>query len=130
MRLYLPRAWLSAATDRQLAGIPEEDREPTGKPELALRLLNRLLIEGRRPKVLLGAEGYSSSHEFVDAVASLGLVHSFELAILEKAQLGSEFLKDHLGMDHFEGRSWRGWHHHAASVLTAYSFLLRNVHRR
>jgi len=32
-------------------------------------------------------------------------------------------LKDELGMDHFEGRSWRGWHHHAVLVLMAYAFL-------
>lgn len=38
-------------------------------------------------------------------------------------------LKDELGLDHFEGRSWRGWHHHAALVLLAYAFL-QDVRRR
>jgi SRSO17 transposase len=32
-------------------------------------------------------------------------------------------LKDELGLDHFEGRSWRGWNHHAVLVLMAYAFL-------
>jgi SRSO17 transposase len=32
-------------------------------------------------------------------------------------------LKDELGLDHFEGRSWRGWHHHVVLVLMAYAFL-------
>lgn len=32
-------------------------------------------------------------------------------------------LKDELGLDHFEGRSWRGWHHHIVLVLLAYAFL-------
>ena len=32
-------------------------------------------------------------------------------------------LKDELGLDHFEGRSWRGWHHHVVLVLLAYAFL-------
>jgi SRSO17 transposase len=32
-------------------------------------------------------------------------------------------LKDELGWDHFEGRSWRGWNHHAVLVLMAYAFL-------
>ena len=27
-----------------------------------------------------------------------------------------------LGMDHFEGRSWRGFHHHACLVMLAYGF--------
>jgi SRSO17 transposase len=38
-------------------------------------------------------------------------------------------LKDELGLDHFEGRSWRGWHHHVVLVLLAYAFL-QDVRRR
>jgi SRSO17 transposase len=33
-------------------------------------------------------------------------------------------LKDELGLDHFEGRSWRGWHHHVTLTLLAYAFLV------
>ena len=32
-------------------------------------------------------------------------------------------LKGELGLDHFEGRGWRGWHHHAALVAAAHAFL-------
>lgn len=32
-------------------------------------------------------------------------------------------LKDELGLDHFEGRSWRGFHHHATMTFLAYGFL-------
>jgi len=32
-------------------------------------------------------------------------------------------LKDELGLDHFEGRSWRGLHHHALLCLLALAFL-------
>ena len=32
-------------------------------------------------------------------------------------------LKDELGLDHFEGRSWNGFHHHAALTFLAYGFL-------
>ena len=40
-------------------------------------------------------------------------------------------LKDELGLDHFEGRGWRGWHHHVTLVLLAYAFLvLRRRGRR
>ncbi|MYR86342.1 IS701 family transposase, partial [Streptomyces sp. SID685] len=28
-----------------------------------------------------------------------------------------------LGLDHFEGRSWPGWHHHATLVTAAHAFL-------
>lgn len=32
-------------------------------------------------------------------------------------------LKDELGLDHYEGRSWRGFHHHGALCIAAYAFL-------
>ncbi|WP_369658093.1 IS701 family transposase, partial [Streptomyces sp. RPA4-2] len=32
-------------------------------------------------------------------------------------------LKHGLGLDHFEGRSWTGWHHHITLVTSAHAFL-------
>ena len=32
-------------------------------------------------------------------------------------------MKRELGLDHFEGRSWQGWHHHVTLVALAYAFL-------
>jgi SRSO17 transposase len=32
-------------------------------------------------------------------------------------------MKVALGLDHFEGRSWLGWHHHATLVTAAHLFL-------
>jgi SRSO17 transposase len=39
-------------------------------------------------------------------------------------------LKDELGMDHFEGRSWRGWQHHVTLVMLAYAFLVLQRRQR
>jgi len=36
----------------------------------------------------------------------------------------ARLLLGELGLDHFEGRSWRGLHHHACLVMLAYSFRL------
>ena len=34
-------------------------------------------------------------------------------------------LKQELGLDHYEGRGWRGFHHHATLCIAAYGFLVR-----
>jgi SRSO17 transposase len=39
-------------------------------------------------------------------------------------------LKHALGLDHFEGRSWRGWNHHVTLVSVAHAFLTIERRRR
>jgi SRSO17 transposase len=41
-------------------------------------------------------------------------------------------LKEELGLDHYEGRGWQGWHHHVTLVCLAYAFLLleRQHHKK
>jgi SRSO17 transposase len=36
---------------------------------------------------------------------------------------GYQQMKEELGLAHFEGRSWRGFHHHVSLVMLAYGFL-------
>jgi len=40
-----------------------------------------------------------------------------------KIELDYRQLKGELGLDHYEGRSWIGWHHHTALVTAAHGFL-------
>jgi SRSO17 transposase len=40
-----------------------------------------------------------------------------------------EELKQELGLGHFEGRNWRGFHHHATLCLAAYGFLVAERNR-
>jgi SRSO17 transposase len=39
-------------------------------------------------------------------------------------------LKDELGLDHFEGRTWPGWERHVALTALAYAWLQTERHRR
>ena len=39
-------------------------------------------------------------------------------------------LKGELGFDHFEGRSFPGWHHHVSVVLCCYAFVVAERLRR
>jgi hypothetical protein len=34
-------------------------------------------------------------------------------------------LKSELGLHHYEGRNWRGFHHHGSLCIAAYGFLMR-----
>jgi SRSO17 transposase len=40
-----------------------------------------------------------------------------------------EELKQELGLGHYEGRGWRGFHHHAVLCIAAYGFLVSERNR-
>lgn len=42
-----------------------------------------------------------------------------------EGEAGYRALKDEIGLGHYEGRGWRGFHHHAALCVAVYAFLLR-----
>jgi SRSO17 transposase len=41
-----------------------------------------------------------------------------------RTELVYEEMKGHLGLDHFEGRSFRGWNHHVTVALCCYAFVI------
>jgi SRSO17 transposase len=56
--------------------------------------------------------------------AKLALADLVRLAKLRwRIERDYQELKDEIGLDHFEGRSWRGFHHHGALCIAAYAFL-------
>ena len=46
-----------------------------------------------------------------------------------KIEQGYQHYKEELGLDHFEGRSWLGFHHHVTLTFMAYGFLLLLKHQ-
>lgn len=46
-----------------------------------------------------------------------------------RIERGYEDLKGELGLDHYEGRSFIGWHHHVTVVLACYAFLVAELAR-
>jgi len=40
-----------------------------------------------------------------------------------RVELDYREMKEELGVDHYEGRHWLGWHHHVTLVSMAYAFL-------
>jgi SRSO17 transposase len=41
-----------------------------------------------------------------------------------RVELDYEELKQEIGLGHYEGRKWRGFHHHATMCIAAYAFLI------
>jgi len=244
LRLYLPEGWLADRPRLDKAGVPEAERRPLTKPEIALELLDRVRTEGLPGSVVVADAGYGVSRELRDGLAARELSYvvgvTADLVVFParptwvapqpatggrpqtrhqlaagnpppvsvgelasrlkrrtvtwregtKGRLAARFawarvwpghdwrrggcadagpvwllveeqadgqlkyalsnlpadtscraavrlwksrwpveqgyqqLKEELGLDHFEGRSWRGFHHHAAMTFLAYGFLL------
>lgn len=121
VRLYLPAAWLREHADPR--AIPVENREPATKSEIALRLIDELRAEGT-PIGVTGEAEYVTGAEFREGLTARGLaVQEGPEARVAETLLRFEWLKNVLGLDHFEGRAWHGWHHHVALVFAAYGFL-------
>lgn len=243
MRLYLPESWIEAPERLDRAGVPEEQRRPLSKGQIARELLDQVRAEGLPGGLVVADSGYGVSGPFRDGLAERGLHYivgvtdemvvfteppqwvapaaatggrpqkrhrlaegsprpvslkelaartprrkvtwregtkgsmagrfawlrvwpghgwatgdcagsdPIRLLIEEQAdgqlkyafsnlpddtsrlravrlwrsrwpvEQGYQQMKEELGLDHFEGRSWRGFHHHVALVMLAYGFL-------
>lgn len=89
-------------------GIPLEDHEPLW-----------LLIEW--------PFGESEPSKF--AVTTLGAKMSKKQIVRRgkeryRTEQAYEEMKGELGLDHYEGRGYRGWHHHVSVVLCCYAFVV------
>jgi SRSO17 transposase len=73
MRLYLPESWLGDPKRLDRAGVPEGERRPLTKGEIALELLDRVRGEGLPGGVVVADSGYGVSGPFRDGLAGRGL---------------------------------------------------------
>ena len=73
MRLYLPEGWLGDLKRLDKAGVPEGERRPLTKGEIALELLDRVRGEGLPGGLVVADSGYGVSGPFRDGLAERGL---------------------------------------------------------
>lgn len=116
LRLYLPRAWLQSPHRLDVAGVPAEFRLPRTKEQIAQALFDEVHAEG----LFHGANSEGPARSQTSGNEE-DVRHR---TIVARAEESWQLMKERLGLDHFEGRSWRGFHHHAALVLLAWGFLL------
>jgi SRSO17 transposase len=120
----------------------EGTRGPMSSRFLALRVrptnvkLRRADPDGELPVCWLLAERPADKREPTDfwlsnLPADTPLERLVALAKLRwRIEQDYRELKDALGLDHFEGRSWLGWHHHVTLVSVAHAFLTTERLRR
>jgi len=75
LRLYLPDCWLADEKRLDQAGVPEAERRPLTKPQIALELLDRVRGEGLPGWAVVTDAGYGASADFRAGVAARGLVY-------------------------------------------------------
>ena len=91
---------------------------PAHRDERGLRPLEWLLIEWPRD----AAE--PTKYWLATVSEDVALPELVRLAKLRwRVERDFQELKDELGLDHYEGRGWRGFHHHGVLCLAAYAFL-------
>ena len=127
VRLYLPGYWLRENPTAVEKTVPVEFRGHASKSDIAAALLDGLTREGWRAAGVAADDGYLVGEKLretlVTANAQPATGDAARRPESTRAAAGFEWLKRALGLDHFEGRTWIGWHHHVALVLTAYGFL-------
>lgn len=123
-RLYLPANWVRDNPELAEKTIPEDFRQPASKAEIALSLLDDLRQDGERCSAVTAEAGYLTAADFPESLHKRGLLlQDAADDVTPRALRHFQWVKSELGIDHFEGRTWHGWHHHVSLVFAAYQFL-------
>jgi SRSO17 transposase len=125
LRLYLPRHWLENCSRLLAAGVPASAQRPLSKAAIALELVDEALAEGIAGNHVAPGCAWGDGAELARAIEErkLNWLARTPPEQMETIRNLRASLLDKLGLDHFEGRSWRGLHHHACLVMLAQAFL-------
>src|SRR5438093_200603 len=137
LRLYVPKSWTSAPARLEQAGVPAGDRQERTKGQLAAKFAwvrvwpaqdwAQGRCAGADPIWLLIEERADGKiqYAFSNLPARTRRIQAVRLWKSRwPVEQGYQQMKEELGLNHFEGRSWRGFHHHACLVMLADGFLV------
>jgi len=83
LRLFLPETWTGDSERLKRAGVPEAERAPCSKPEIALAELDRIRAAGVRFGPVLADAGYGISASFRQALSARGLIWAVGIPRIE-----------------------------------------------
>src|SRR3989442_1367072 len=135
LRLFLPETWTSDPARLKRTGVPIAYRVARTKPEIALAEIDRMISAGVRVRIadgppqriwdkgqqhlpgdeawLIGEHRVSGEKKCYLANLPAGMdLRSLAATIKARwiCEQAHQQLKEELGLDHFEGRSWHGLH--------------------
>ena len=84
LRLFLPETWTGDSERLKRAGVPEAERAPRSKPEIALAELDRIRAAGVRFGPVLADAGYGISASFRQALSARGLIWAVGIPRIQK----------------------------------------------
>lgn len=84
LRLFLPETWTSYPERLERAGVPQAERVPRTKPEIALAELDRIRAAGVRFGCVLADAGYGISAAFRQALSERGLAWAVGIPRIQK----------------------------------------------
>jgi SRSO17 transposase len=120
VRLYLPRAWQQDLVRLEAGGVPGPWQKPFTRSALSATLLQDLTGEQLPEHALACTAGVAEDLAAAAGRAGLACLPALPADAALALEGCARQLRE-LGLDHFEGRSWRGFHHHAALVLLAHA---------
>ena len=103
---------------RRVTPCAEENRELHDRPDVWL------LIEWRDGETEPANYFFSNLPETTSLAELVGVTTQ-----RWRTERAYQDLKGELGLDHYEGRSFRGWHHHISVALCCYAFVVAERHR-
>jgi len=120
------KAW-QAITWREGTKGPMTSRFAAVRVRPSRRLTHHLPTEGVLWLLMEWLEGEAAPSRFwfSNVAADIDLPDLVRLVKIRWwIEQGYQQLKDELGLDHYEGRTWRGWHHHVTLTMIAFAFLV------
>ena len=84
LRLFLPETWTGDLDRLERAGVPEAERAPRSKPEIALAELDRIRAAGVRFGPVLADAGYGISASFRQALSARRLIWAVGIPRIQK----------------------------------------------